>query len=590
MACFTPDLRGFAGESGDVLIYKTREWLTLSDDYYSLVVNIPCQNISKPPRIMADSAQSAEGAQKSNSDHLEHAPDDDPASKDTPTAKQLFNDAKEATEAEHNLTLLDAMKLYPKAVGWSVLVSAACVMDGYDMAVMGQLFAVPAFQKQFGVPSHDGYQVTASWQTALGNGSYIGVIVGILLSGYLSERIGMKKSMMLAYVATTTLNFILVFGQTNALLLVGQITSGIPWGIFNATAPTYASEVCPVVLRGYLTTFINLTWVIGQFISAGVFRGVQGIEGKWAYGIPFALQWIWPVPLFIGMIFCPESPWWLLRKGRIAEAEHSLNRLSAGVDTKKTIAMMMRTHEEESDADKSSYLDCFKGVDRRRSEIAICAWAIQVFAGISMNQYNTYFFQQAGVSGSTAFDISIGYYGIAFVGTIAAWFLMSRFGRRTIFLAGLVLMCITMFVIGFAALAPPSNTKSMWAQSILLVIWVFMYGTSVGPLSFCIVSEVGSTRLRAKTIAIGRCSFYFWFIIFGVATPYMLNPDAANWKGKTFFLYGGTCFLSLVWAFFRLPEMKGRTYEELDILFRRKIPARKFASTYVNAYGEDETV
>ncbi|PYI06056.1 sugar transporter [Aspergillus sclerotiicarbonarius CBS 121057] len=454
----------------------------------------------------------------------------------TSRTSQLFDDAREATEAEHQLGLLDALKLYPKAVGWSVLVSTACVMEGYDMAVIGQLFAQEAFQKAFGVPSNGGYQITASWQTALGSGGYIGVICGILLNGYITERIGMKKTLVLAYIAMTGLTFILVFGETKDLLLVGQILCGIPWGIFTATAPTYASEVCPVILRGYLTTFINMTWVIGQLISAGVFRG---------------------------------SPWWLLRKGRMEEAEHSLQRLSPATDTKKTLAMMIRTDEQEKELDRSSYWDCFKSVDRRRTEVALMTWAIQVFAGISMNQYKTYFFQQAGVSGSTAFDISIGYYGLGCIGTLIAWFLMTHYGRRTIFLGGLALMCITMLTIGFAALAPESNTAAMWAQSILLVVRVFLYDSSAGPLAFCIVSEVGSTRLRAKTVALGRCSFYF-----------------CKLERQDVFFYGGTCFLSLLWAYFRLPEMKGRTYEELDILFRKRTSAREFASTHVNAYDE----
>jgi MFS transporter, SP family, general alpha glucoside:H+ symporter len=501
---------------------------------------------------------------------------------------QLFNDARDATEAEHNLTLMQALKLYPQAVGWSVLVSAACVMEGYDMAVIGQLFAQKAFQKEFGVPIQGGYQVTALWQILLGNSAYIGVIIGILLNGVISEKIGMKKTMIAAYIAITTFTFLLVFGKSNASLLVGQFLCGIPWGIFNTTAPTYASEVCPIVLRGHLTTFINITWVIGQLISAGLFRGVQGMEGRWAYDIPFAIQWIWPVPLLIGMIFCPESPWWLLRKGRHEDAELSLKRLSSGTDTTKTIAMMIRTDQQERETDKSSYMDCFRGVDRRRTGISFRAWGTQVFSGISMNQYNTYFFEQAGVRSETAFDISIRYYAIGFFGTVTSWFLIAKFGRRSIFIVGLSLMCVLMFSIAFAALAPTSNKPSMWAQSIMLVIWVFLYDVSVGPLAFCIVSEVGSTRLRAKTIAIGRCSFYFWFIIFGIATPYMLSPGEGNLKGKTFFVYGVTCLISATWAFFQLPEMKGRTYEELDILFKRKISARKFGSAYINAYAEGE--
>jgi SP family general alpha glucoside:H+ symporter-like MFS transporter len=68
----------------------------------------------------------------------------------------------------------------------------------------------------------------------------------------------------------------------------------------------------------------------------------------------------------------------------------------------------------------------------------------------------------------------------------------------------------------------------------------------------------------------------------------MLNPGEGNLKGKTFFVYGSTCLMSVTWAYFQLPEMKGRTYEELDILFKRKISARKFASTYVDAYAEGQ--
>ena len=510
---------------------------------------------------------------------------------------EAFNDAKKATDSEHGMTLREALKSYPQAVGWSVFVSATCIMQGYDIAVIGQLFAMKAFQKQFGEPVNgidggDNYQVSAMWQILLVNGVYIGAMIGTLLNGILSETFGIKRTMMGAHITITGFIFILVFGQSHGMLLAGQLLCGIPLGIFNIAAPLYASEVCPTVLRGYLTTFINLTWVIGQLTSAGTARGVQNMSGKWAYGIPFAIMWIWPVPLLIGLFFCPESPWWLLRQGRIEEAERSLRRLTTRDDkeTKRTLAMMVRTDEQERESNsgqnKNSYIDCFKGIDRRRTEIACIALAIQVFSGISMNQYNTYFFEQAGVDHKSAFDITIGYYGLGFCGTVFSWFLLSRFGRRTIFIFGCTAMCTVEFIIGFAALAPSSNKASMWAQSILLIIWVFFYNISVGPLGFCIIAEVGSTRLRSKTIALGRFFFFFWFILFAVATPYMLNPSNGNLKGKTFFVYGGTCLLSTIWAYFRLPETKGRTYEELDILFSRRVPARHFAKAHVNAYAE----
>ncbi|BCS18171.1 uncharacterized protein APUU_10999A [Aspergillus puulaauensis] len=101
----------------------------------------------------------------------------------------------------------------------------------------GQLFAQEPSQKAFGVPSGGGYQITASWQTALGNDGYIGVIIRILLNGYITERIGMKKTRVLAHITITAFTFILVFGQTKELLLAGQVLCGLPWGFFSAAAP-----------------------------------------------------------------------------------------------------------------------------------------------------------------------------------------------------------------------------------------------------------------------------------------------------------------------------------------------------------------
>jgi SP family general alpha glucoside:H+ symporter-like MFS transporter len=88
-------------------------------------------------------------------------------------------------------------------------------------------------------------------------------------------------------------------------------------GVFQTLTNVYASEICPVVLRCYLTTYDNICWVIGQFIAAGVLRGLVSRTDTWGYKILFAIQWIWPVPLFIGVIFAPESPWWLIRQNRL---------------------------------------------------------------------------------------------------------------------------------------------------------------------------------------------------------------------------------------------------------------------------------
>lgn len=174
---------------------------------------------------------------------------------------------------------------------------------------------------------------------------------------------------------------------------------------------------------------------------------------------------------------------------------------------------------------------------------------------------------------------------VAFVGTALSWVMLTHFGRRQIYLFGVTLNVCVMLCIGCASLA---NTHSaMWAQSILLILWPFITSMTVGSVAFSIVTEVGSTRLKAKTIALARNTFNGLNIVWGVAMPYLFNETEANLKGKAGFIFAGTGFLCLIYVFFRLPELKGRTYEELDILFAEKVAARDFKKTVVKAYQEN---
>ena len=351
----------------------------------------------------------------------------------------------------------------------------------------------------------------------------------------------------------------------------------------------YAAEVTPVSLRPYLTTYVNLRWVIGQFLASGVLKGVSTRDDQWAYRIPYALQWIWPVPLIIGISLAPESPWWLVRKERVEEAKHMVNRLTSrnqsNFNADDTVTMMVHTNAmEKSVTAGTSYTDCFKGTDLRRTEICANVWIIQAWCGASFMGFSTYFYEQAGLDVSNAFTMSMVQYALGAVGVFCAWLLMPRFGRRTLYLVGLSTMCCLLLIIGFCGLASESNTSAQWAIGSMLLIFTFVYDCTVGPVCYSLVAELASTRLRQKTVVLARNWYNIGSIINNVSTPRMLNPSAWNWGAKSGFFYAGTCFLCLLWAFFRLPEPKGRTYGELDVLFEQRVSARKFASTVVDPY------
>lgn len=161
---------------------------------------------------------------------------------------------------------------------------------------------------------------------------------------------------------------------------------------------------------------------------------------------------------------------------------------------------------------------------------------------------------------------------------------MRHVGRRRLYMSGMAGMSVWLFIIGGLTLSSNSNVK--WGQSALCIIWLLSFSLTVGPVGWAIPPEVSSTRLRSKTVVLARNAYYLAQIVANVIEPYMMNPTAWNWKGLTGFFWFGFAFVTLIWAVFRLPETKGRSFEELDIMFAAKLPTRKFKKLHVDAYDE----
>ncbi|KAL2133060.1 hypothetical protein VTI74DRAFT_2964 [Chaetomium olivicolor] len=506
--------------------------------------------------------------------------------------KSTVQEAAAATDAEHSMGLLKSLKLYRKACMWSIFLSTCIVMEGFDNAFLASLFAYPPFQRHFGEQQPDGtYQLTAAWQTGLTNGVLAGQVLGLFANGIIADRFGYRKTLIGALVGCIAFIFIIFFSETLLQLLIGEILIGIPWGVFQTLTTTYAAEVCPTHLRAYLTTYVNLCWVIGQFIASGVLRAMLARDDKWGYKIPFALQWMWPIPLIIGIWLAPESPWWLVRHGRLEEAKRSLARLTtrnSGVhfNPDETVSMMVHTNEMEKELLAGvSYWDLFKGVNLRRTEVVCVTWMIQTLCGSTFMGYSTYFYQQAGMAVENSFSMSLGQYALGAVGTITSWFLMQWFGRRTLYLSGQVCMCAILLAIGCTALAGRANVAAQWAIGSLLLVYTFTYDATVGPVCYSLVAELTSTRLRTKSVVLARNMYNIMGLVTNIITPRMLNPTAWNWGAKSGFFWAGTCALCALWTYFRLPEPKGRTYGELDVLFENGVSARKFKTTAVDQFG-----
>ena len=139
---------------------------------------------------------------------------------------------------------------------------------------------------------------------------------------------------------------------------------------------------------------------------------------------------------------------------------------------------------------------------------------------------------------------------------------------------------------GLVAVAGLNETKTGWIEGSLLLLYTLVYGCTIGPVTYALVSEMSSTRTKSKTINIARMGYNAFGVFNCIVTPYQLNPTALNWGGKTAWFWFGFCALCFIYSYFRIPEPRNRTYAEMDWLFANNISARKFAKTYVPKFGE----
>ncbi|KAJ5952235.1 Major facilitator superfamily domain general substrate transporter [Penicillium vulpinum] len=498
--------------------------------------------------------------------------------------RELVESSQRATQREHDLTIRQALTKHRSAVFWAAYFILPGFVIGYDPTILGTLVGVPQFRKDFGYEHPVGsgnYVLSSSWTSAFPYAPIIGFLVAPLWAGWCVDRFGPRKTLLCCTTLSLGTLLMEVLGNSAGLIFAGDILTGLLTGGFPVLGPAYIGEILPVSLRGVGLAANNFAQVAGSFIAIGILRGTETRADKWAYKIPFITEYAFPVIFILGALFAPETPWFLVKKARYEEAEKSLKRTGYTEDLDDTLAHMKETILlGEQCTSSATYLDCFKGTNFRRTAICSICYSGQFFCGVNVvSSYATYFFQLAGVTTDQAFDLSLGMFALGIVGNIISWPLLSIWGRRLPYILTTCATGVLMFLIGFLDLAPSSNTPALYAKSSMLLVFFFIYNFGLGPLVYALIAEIPSTTIRGKTMGVACAFAHIFSLVLTAALPYAMSPLEADWGGKIGFLFGGLSIGVIIWACLCLPETKGRTFEELDILFERNTPAWKFAST-----------
>ena len=239
--------------------------------------------------------------------------------------------------------------------------------------------------------------------------------------------------------------------QRRGTFLAGKGFQGLAIGIVTTTTQTYMSEILPTILRAPILAFFPIFILIGELVGAGVVFGCKNKpEG---YKNVLASQWPFSAIPLIVAVFMPESPTYLVRKGKLDLAYASQKKLDGqDEDTQQTIATIQHNIELEQRKAKATYIDCFRHGNLRRSMIVVFAAQMPQFFGLTLLAKSSYFLQIIGMdaSGSLLFLILGTSFGI--IANICSIPILHRVGRRPLIIYGYVITAVLWFTMGIAGI------------------------------------------------------------------------------------------------------------------------------------------
>ncbi|KAF4546292.1 MFS monosaccharide transporter [Lasiodiplodia theobromae] len=453
---------------------------------------------------------------------------------------------------------------------------------GLDFGLIGGLQAMPGFLAVFGhkdptVPM--GYNISTSRQQLISSLMTLGAFISSSSAGPVASIMGRKAAIWAACVTCICSNVIMMATTSIGGLYAGRFILGLANGVFMTFSQLYLQESTPARYRGVMLAVFQWWTSIGSLVGNVVDNFTAPLPGKESYMIPLGLIYILPCFMFVGLFFIPESPRWLLQHGQREKAHRSLLWLRPDKEMadKEIVEIEEALRTEQMLATGTAIHDLWRNpVDRRRTVLAVCAISTQAASGaMYMIAYGTYFFEMAHIG--DAFRNSCILTGVGVVAIVINTFVISRFGRRRVFLmAGMFLCGATQLIIAVVYTVKPGTVQTGKVIVGLSVVYIVGYNGMVATYAWLSGGEIPSQRLRSYTFGIASSLGFLGAWLATFTAPYFINPDSLNWGPRYGYIWAPPCFLTVIWVYFFLPEVKNRTLEEIDEMFEMRLPARKF--------------
>lgn len=466
------------------------------------------------------------------------------------------------------------------------------LLFGYDTGTISGVIASNTFIQDFGYPNPEkggevelGTSRTSLFVSILSAGTFFGALMGAPIADFLGRRWGLQVSMAvfcLGVALQTAAGM-----HDDGLFVAGRVIAGLGVGIISTIVPMYQSETAPKWIRGAVVSGYQWAITIGLLLAAIVNNSTNTRPDTGAYRIPIAIQIGFAIIMSIGIIFLPESPRWFVRGGKHDRAAKALAFLnSTDIDdpvVRAEVADIQTNLDLELTFGTGSYLDCFRPNSRKfltRTMVGTSLQAFQQLTGINfIFYYGTTFFKSTGQSNPYGFVIASNVVNV--VCTIPGMWAMERAGRRKLLIWGAAWMFICELLVAIIGTAVSvDNQNAQRALVALVCLYVAGFASTWGPAAWVVCGEIFPLAIRAKAFSLCTASNWLWNFGIGYATPYLVDsgPGKAGLATKVFFIWAGTCFCCMVFAYFFIMETAGLSLEQADELYATVMPLKSAAA------------
>ncbi|KAJ5658343.1 general substrate transporter [Penicillium longicatenatum] len=467
-----------------------------------------------------------------------------------------------------------------RAIAICLFITIAAFQFGFDSSYYSGILAMEPFIKEYGrYDSATGaFTLSASMQSLTTSIINVGELVGAVSSFLVDDRIGRRGGLFVSSAFVVAGVIFQVAADDLGLLIVGRLLLGYAVGLISCLVPLYVADCSPTRFRGALVSLYQFDVGLGLLFGVIVDNATKNRNDSGAYRIPMAVQLVFPVILVPGLIlFAPESPRWLLSKGKVEQARKSLRRLHGDrPDFIESEILYITGLIEEERRTEGSWIDLLKwNADGRKAYLGMALQAWQQASGINfITSYGIVFFSAIGMTNS--FLIQMGLYLVPMPAVWLNQYCVERFGRRSMLLISTSAVAVVLLIVGGAGSA--SDKTLALDRTIVGMVYIFMivFNLALGPAVWVVTSEISTGPNRSKLMATSTGANWFcsWLVTF--TFPYLFDADAAGLSARVGFIYGGLMIGAATWIFFFLPETSGRTLEEIQVMFQQGVSARKF--------------